>query len=167
MTELRAERPDDLPGIRAVLAAAFETTAEADLVDALRAGDAWLPELSVVAVEDHTVIAHALLSRIVVAGPDGDVPALALGPVAVLPERQKQGHGSAVIRDALLRAAGESLVVVLGDPAYYGRFGFGPGAAHGITGPWSSFGDAWQVLPLRGPVVPGEVLYPPPPWSAV
>jgi putative acetyltransferase len=160
--ELRAERPDDVPGIRAVLLAAFETGAEADLVDALRADRAWLPELSVVAVEDGAVVAHALLSRIVIAGRGGDVPALALGPVAVRPERQRQGYGSAVIREALRRAAGESLVVVLGDPAYYGRFGFVPGAAHGITGPWSSFGDAWQVLPLRDPVEPGETRYPRP-----
>jgi putative acetyltransferase len=164
MTELefRAERPDDVIGIRAVLLAAFETAVEADLVDTLRADGAWLPELSVVAIEDGAVVAHALLSRIVIAGPDGDVPALALGPVAVLPERQKQGYGSAVIREALRRAAGESLVVVLGEPAYYGRFGFVPGAAHGITGPWASFGDAWQVLPLRDGVEPGETLYPRP-----
>jgi putative acetyltransferase len=162
MTELRAELPDDVPGIRRVLLAAFETAAEADLVDALRAGEAWLPELSVVAVEDGEVVAHALLSRILVAGRGGDVPALALGPVAVLPERQKQGYGSAVIREALRFAAGESLVVVLGDPAYYGRFGFVPGATYGITGPWASFGDAWQVLPLRDGVEPGETLYPSP-----
>ena len=65
MTELRAERPDDIPGIRAVHTAAFETPAEAGLVDALRATDAWIPSLSVVAVVEGQVVAHALLSRIV------------------------------------------------------------------------------------------------------
>ncbi len=162
MTELRPAEPGDLPGIRAVLLAAFETSAEADLVDALRGGDAWLPELSVVAVADRDVVAYALLSRILIAGAGGDRPALALGPVAVRPDRQKQGYGSAVIREALRRAAGEELVVVLGDPAYYRRFGFGPGADLGITGPWASFGDAWQVLPLRDGVAPGETVYPRP-----
>jgi putative acetyltransferase len=166
MTELRPEEPGDIPGIRAVLRAAFETSAEADLVDALRGGDAWLPGLSAVAVEDRAVVAYALLSRILIAGPGGDRPALALGPVAVLPDRQKQGYGSAVIREALRRAAGAEVVVVLGDPAYYGRFGFVPGARFGITGPWASFGDAWQVLPLRDGVAPGETVYPRP-WSGL
>ena len=160
MTELRPERPEDIAGIRAVLTAAFDTSAEAGLVDALRDSDAWLPPLSVVAAADR-VVAHALFSRIVLATADGDVPALALGPVAVLPEVQRQGLGSAVIRHGLARRD-DRLVVVLGDPAYYGRFGFVPGAAHGITGEWSSFGAAWQVLPPAAGTKSGEVLYPAP-----
>jgi putative acetyltransferase len=159
MTELRPERPDDIAGIRAVLTAAFDTPAEAGLVDALRDSEAWLPSLSVAAAAEGRVVAHALLSRIVLATADGDVPALALGPVAVLPEVQRQGLGSAVIRHGLARRD-DRLVVVLGDPAYYGRFGFVPGAAHGITGAWSSFGAAWQVLPPAGGTKPGEILYP-------
>jgi putative acetyltransferase len=161
MTELRPERPEDVAGIRAVLTAAFDTPAEAGLVEALRAGEAWLPGLSIVAVEDRRVVAYALLSGTILAAADGDRPALALGPVAVLPERQRQGLGAAVVRDALARRD-DRLVVVLGDPAYYGRFGFVPGAAHGVTGAWSSFGPAWQVLPPAGGTVPGEVLYPAP-----
>jgi len=164
MTELRPERAEDIAGIRAVHLAAFETPLEADLVDALRASDAWIPALSVVAVVDHRVVAHVLLSRIVLATAGGDRPALALGPVGVLPASQKQGYGSAVIRDALA-GRDDQLVVVLGDPAYYGRFGFGPGAAHGITGEWSSFGEAWQVLPPAAGTPPGEALYPAP-WRA-
>ena len=187
MTELRPERPDDIPGIRAVLTAAFAGPAldgpaldgrgpaldgtgpaldgsgpvEVGLVEALRAGDAWVDGLSTVAVDAGRVVAYALLSRIVLAPADGDRPALALGPVAVLPERQRQGLGTAVVRDVLARRD-DRLVVVLGDPAYYRRFGFVPGAAHGVTGAWSSFGDAWQVLPPSGGTVPGEVLYPAP-----
>jgi putative acetyltransferase len=163
MNEVRPERPEDIAGIRAVHVAAFETPTEADLVEALRATDAWVPELSTVAHEDGRVVAHALLSRIILATADGDVPALALGPVAVLPEVQGRGYGSAVIRDALARR-GDELVVVLGDPAYYRRFGFVPGAEHGITGAYMSFREAWQVLPPAAGTKPGEVLYPDP-WD--
>ena len=166
MTALRAERPEDVAGIRAVLAAAFATPGagapvEAGLVDALRGGAAWEPGLSVVAERDGRVVAHALLSRIVLVAANGDVPALALGPVAVLPAVRRQGLGSAVIREALAHR-GDRLVVVLGDPAYYRRFGFEPGAAHRITGAWSSFGAAWQVLPPAAGTPPGEVLHPAP-----
>jgi len=161
MSELRAERPADIAGIRAVHTAAFDTPLEAGLVDALR--DSGAAFLSVVAVTDDRVVAHALLSRIVLATAAGDVPALALGPVAVLPAFQKQGYGSAVIREALAHRD-DQLVIVLGDPAYYGRFGFEPGARHGVTGAWSSFGDAWQVLPPSTGVTPGEALYPRP-WT--
>ena len=163
MTEVRPERPEDIAGIRAVHVAAFETAAEADLVEALRASDAWGPGLSVVAVADGRVVAHALLSRIILATADGDRPALALGPVAVLPEVQRQGYGSAVIRDGLARRD-DHLVVVLGNPAYYRRFGFAPGAEYGITGAYMSFGEAWQVLPPVAGTKPGEVLYPAP-WD--
>ncbi len=164
MTELRPERPEDLPGIRAVHTAAFETPAESRLIDELRATGAWVPSLSVVAVAEGRIVAHALLSRIVLATANGDVPALALGPVGVLPAVQKQGYGSAVIRDALSRRD-DLLVIVLGDPAYYRRFGFLPGVAHGITGAWSSFGEAWQVLPPSAGTPPGEARYPAP-WTA-
>jgi putative acetyltransferase len=159
MTELRPERSEDIEAIREVLTTAFETPAEAGLVEALRAGDAWLPDLSMVAVEDGTVVAHALLSRIILATADGAVPALALGPVAVRPEMQKRGYGSAVVRAALDRRD-DQLVVVLGDPAYYGRFGFVPGVPLGVTGAWSSFGDAWQVLPPTAGTPAGETHYP-------
>ena len=159
MTELRPERPEDIAALRAVHTAAFETPAEAGLVDALRASDAWLPDLSVEAVDAGKVVAHALLSRIILATAGGDVPALALGPVAVRPDRQKQGYGSAVVAGALARRD-DGLVVVLGDPAFYSRFGFVPGLPRGITGAWSSIGDPWQVLPPAAGTPPGEAVYP-------
>jgi putative acetyltransferase len=156
MTEVRIEQPEDADGIRRVLEAAFGGEGEARLVAALRPTHAWLPEFSVVAVENALLVAFALLSRVMIGGEE----ALALGPVAVAPERQRQGLGTAVVRDALRRAteSRERLVLVLGDPAYYRRFGFVPATPYGITSEWSSAGDAWQVLALR----PVEARYPAP-----
>lgn len=177
MTDVRAERPEDIAGVRAVLAAAFAAPdppplssapavagvapVEVGLVDALRGSAAWDPGRSIVAVDAGRVVAYALLSRVVLMTADGDRPALALGPVAVLPDRQRRGLGAAVVRAALARRD-DRLVVVLGDPAYYGRFGFVPGAVHGVTGAWSSFGAAWQVLPPAGGTAPGDVRHPAP-----
>ena len=154
MTEVRIEQPEDADGIRRLLESAFGGEAEARLVAALRPTHAWLPEFSVVAEENGRLVAFALLSRVMVGGEE----ALALGPVAVTPERQRQGLGTSVVRDALRRAteARERLVLVLGEPAYYRRFGFVPAAPYGITSEWSSAGDAWQVLALR----PVEARYP-------
>jgi putative acetyltransferase len=174
---LRPEGPADHPDIRRLVAQAFARSdggspPEVRLVEALRGSDAWLPELSMVAEVDGEVVGYALLSRVWVQ--PGRIPALALGPVAVLPGRQRRGYGRDVVQAALDAAAelGERLVVVLGNPAYYRRFGFIPAARFGLTGPWSGLGDPWQVLVLPSvdgsrPVVPsGEVAYPPP-WSQV
>ncbi|MGK5546113.1 GNAT family N-acetyltransferase [Streptomyces sp. URMC 127] len=121
----------DIPAVREILLAAFETPLEARLVDALRADPAWIDGLSVVSTgEDGKPVGHALLTRCHI----GDAPALCLAPVAVRPEHQRGGAGSAAIR-AALRAAeemGERYVTVLGHPAYYPRFGFGRASAHGI-----------------------------------
>jgi putative acetyltransferase len=138
MTEVRIEQPEDADGVRRLLAAAFDGEAEARLVAALRPTHAWLPEFSVVVEENGQLVAFALLSRVMIGGEAG----LALGPVAVSPERQHQGLGATVIREVLRRAteARERLVLVLGDPAYYGRFGF---VSSPLTGRrWSTAGSA-------------------------
>jgi putative acetyltransferase len=110
-------------------------------------------------------VAYALLTRVVVG--DAGAPALALGPVAVRPAYQGLGYGTATVQAALDAAAelGERLVLVLGNPAYYGRFGFEPAAAYGLTSLWS--GPHYQALVIPGandggPVPGGEVRYPPP-----
>src|ERR671918_2369539 len=98
MTTIWATRPetaDDVSAIREVNLAAFPRAAEADLVDGLRASDAWIEGLSIVTEDpEGTVVGHALLTRCHVDG----APALALAPCAVLPRAQKRGAGSAVIR---------------------------------------------------------------------
>ncbi|MFB7668382.1 GNAT family N-acetyltransferase [Kitasatospora sp. NPDC056138] len=130
--------------------AAFPGPDEADLVDALRRDPSWRDELSVVAVTDlenrELVVAHALLTRLRIGHGEG----LALAPVAVAPEWQRKGIGRLVVRAALdaAEAAGEQLVVVLGDPGYYGHFGFTPASRHEITGPFPVRDDYFQALPL-------------------
>ncbi|MFD8635494.1 GNAT family N-acetyltransferase [Streptomyces sp. NPDC059533] len=159
----RPETAADAAAVRAVNLAAFETPLEADLVDALRADGAWLPGLSYVAEgPDGSVVAHALLTACEVDG----VRALALAPVAVDPALQRSGAGSAVVR-ALLSAAreqGESLVLVLGHPEYYPRFGFVPASRFGIRAPFEVPDEAMMALVLDGsvPVPAGTIGYPAP-----
>ncbi|MGP3927132.1 GNAT family N-acetyltransferase [Streptomyces sp. 8N616] len=127
----RAETGADIPTIRDINLAAFETQLEADLVDALRVDSSWIDGLSIVSAdEDGKLIGHALLTRCHI----DDTPALCLAPVAVWPEYQKSGAGSAAIRAALTEARdrGEYYVTVLGHPTYYPRFGFTRASTHGI-----------------------------------
>lgn len=158
----RPETPRDVDAIRAVNLAAFPTAAEADLVDALRSDPAaWIPELSIVAAApDGTVVGHALLTRCLV----GDHPALALAPCAVLPQHQRRGAGSAAIRSGLAaaRARDENLVVVLGHPDYYPRFGFARASPLGISAPFPTSDGALMALALDGarPTPQGVISYP-------
>ncbi|MET9482032.1 N-acetyltransferase [Streptomyces sp. NPDC006638] len=127
----RAETSADIPALRAISLAAFDTPLEADLVDALRADPSWIDGLSIVTIDqDGKLIGHALLTRCHI----GDTPALCLGPVAVRPGYQKTGAGSAAIRAALQAAKerGEHFVTVLGHPTYYPRFGFTRASEYGI-----------------------------------
>jgi putative acetyltransferase len=116
---VRDETPADFAAIRAVNEAAFGGAQEADLVDTLRRDGDLL--LSLVA-DDGGVIGHVAFSRVQVEGDS----AVALAPVAVRPEWQRRGAGTALIEHGLqrLRQSGETLVFVLGEPAYYSRFGF-------------------------------------------
>jgi putative acetyltransferase len=143
----RPETPDDIPAIREVNLAAFPTPEEADLVDTLRASDAWIEGLSVVAEDSGgTVVAHALLTRCHVDG----APALALAPCAVLPRVQRSGAGSAAIRAGLeaARAMGENLVLVLGHPDYYPRFGFARASTFGIRPSFDVPDESMMALAL-------------------
>ncbi|WP_019634523.1 GNAT family N-acetyltransferase [Actinomadura atramentaria] len=170
MTQPWAVRPEtaaDRAAVRRVVTEAFPTPAEADLVDALRADPAWLPGLSWVATGPGGEIAgHALLTRCRIAEPGGRAgDAVALAPVAVRPARQRTGAGTAVVGAALdaARRAGETLAVVLGDPAYYPRFGFVPASRFGVRAPFEVPADALMALPLRdGPVPAGTIRYPAP-----
>ncbi|MFB4279315.1 MULTISPECIES: GNAT family N-acetyltransferase [unclassified Nonomuraea] len=158
----RPEEERDVPAIRGINLAAFATSLEADLVDALRKDPAWLPGLSIVAEHDGVVAGHALFTRCHVDG----APALALAPCAVLPARQRQGAGSAAIIAGLdaARDRGESLVLVAGHPAYYPRFGFVRASSYSIRAPFDVPDEAMMALALAGarPVPSGTIAYPAP-----
>ncbi|MFE3448796.1 GNAT family N-acetyltransferase [Nonomuraea sp. NPDC059194] len=158
----RPETDADLVAIREVNLAAFPTSLEADLIEALRADpSAWLPGLSWVAeTRDGGIAGYALLTRCHV----DDSPALALGPCAVLPGSQRQGAGSAAIRAALraAREQGENLVLVLGHAEYYPRFGFTPASGYGIRPPFDVEDQYMMALafdPAR-PIPTGTIRYP-------
>jgi putative acetyltransferase len=163
---VRAETPRDLTAIRTVHLAAFGQEAEGQLVDRLRQTGTFVPELSLVATRDGVVVGHILFSRVKIRGGRDGVSALALAPMAVLPGCQRQGIGSALVRAGLERARqlGHRVVVVLGHPEYYPRFGFAPAARWGIRTPFGAPDDAFMLLELGpGRLVeagPGEVEYP-------
>lgn len=164
---IRREVTGDGPAVRAVHLAAFATpgpgqAVEAALVDRLRAGPWWLPPLSLVAVagDDGAVLGHVVATRAVLE-PSG-TPVLGLGPLGVAPAAQGRGVGSALMHAVLgaAQALDETLVGLLGDPAYYRRFGFGSAAGYGVRAPDPAWGAAFQVRVLAaGPVPDGTFRY--------
>lgn len=144
---VRAEIVADAPAIAAVHEAAFPTDAEARLVSDLRRSGAL--RLSLVAEADGLVLGHIAFSPVQIDAPGAVVAGLGLAPVAVRPEHQGRGIGAALIRRglALLRAERVPYVVVLGEPAYYGRFGFGPAHARGIGNEYGAR-DAFMIVEL-------------------
>ena len=163
MLEIRGEGPADHDAVREVIRRAFGPDGgEAELVDALRAAGDHVPELCLVALEGDDVVGHIFYSRARLASDD---EALALAPMAVDPGAQRRGVGSRLVEESLVRAAktGVPLVVVLGHPAYYPRFGFEPADRFGVIAPWDVPAEAWMVHPLPGyhPDARGLVTYPP------
>jgi putative acetyltransferase len=156
---LRRERPADAKAVRRVHALAFASpdpggppAPEAELVDGLRAGGHIVPACSIVAVEADAVVGHVVCSRASVGEPAGAESArvLGLGPLGVLPDHQRRGVGSALMH-AVLGAADAcdiAAVVLLGEPAYYGRFGFELARRWGITPPDPSWEPAFQLRRL-------------------
>lgn len=155
---IRPESESDVSGITAVNEAAFGRPTEARLVVDIRKSSDFIPALSLVALLNGVVVGHCLLSTVRIEGNNGrEWQVLALGPLAVLPELQRKGIGSALVRRSLTAAAalGYRLIVLLGHPTYYPRFGFEPGAKHGITQPFQA-GDASMVYFLD-PGARGEI----------
>lgn len=154
---IRGECPADREGVYEVNCRAFATDAEARLVDRLR--DAGEVLASIVAVEGERIVGHALFSPATIEYPSRSLAVGALGPVAVLPELQRCGIGSAVIRAgvARCRALGVPAIIVLGHPEYYARFGFVRADRWGIRcvfdAPPEAFMIVWSAVATRDPGV--------------
>ena len=141
---IRSETPADVAEIHALHAACFPSPAEARLVDELRAdGDL---SLSLVASDGAKVVGHVAFSPVTVPGLNA---ALGLAPVAVLASHRRRGIAAHLIQEGLRLSleGGTPLAVVLGDPAYYARFGFVPAFPHGLSDEYGG-GNAFQVLEL-------------------
>lgn len=152
---VRSARPDDHDAIVAVTDAAFKGEEEA-----LRIVNELEPEISLVYEDDGAIVGHTMLTRMEM----GEHRPFQLSPLSVAPSHQNRGIGSALVREVLRRAdeAGEPIVLILGNPAYYGRFGFEPATPLGIESP-RDFGDAWLAIRLTAydPAVRGRVVFPP------
>lgn len=154
---IRPERPQDHAAVREVNERAFERAAEADLVERLRrTAD---PTLSLVAEEEGRVIGHIFFSPVEIetGGRSHALTVMALGPMAVLPERQRRGVGSRLVRRGLraCRQMGSQAVVVLGHPHFYPRFGFRPAKPQGLRSEYDVPAEVFMVLELQPGVLAG------------
>ncbi|HVF28142.1 MAG TPA: N-acetyltransferase, partial [Pyrinomonadaceae bacterium] len=132
MFTVRVESPEDISAIRRVNEQAFGSPQEAALVDALR--EVARPFVSIVAVEDDQVVGHISFRPVTIDGAGSVRRAMGLAPMAVLPEHQRRGIGSLLARAGLeeCQQLGCDVVVVLGHPEYYPRFGFRPAGERGL-----------------------------------
>jgi putative acetyltransferase len=158
MASFRLEAQGDATQIRELLEASFPGYGEADLVDVLRRdGDI---VLSLVAEESDFIIGHILFSRLTVEGQAGTSRAVALAPLAVYTEYQQHGIATRLVREghACLAAMGETLSVVLGEPTYYGRFGY----SHRRAANFDSDYQSPYLMALSFGAAPweGRLLYP-------
>jgi len=149
---IRREAASDRDAVHALTAAAFggrsgaQEPVESKLLGALRSDPGWIPSLSLVATVGEEIVGHVVCTR----GWIGDLAALALGPIAVVPSQQRQGVGSALMHAVIgsADALGESLIALLGDESFYTRFGFVAAGQLGIAAPDPSWGTHFQVRTL-------------------
>jgi putative acetyltransferase len=153
--KIRPEQSADVDAVRVVNRAAFETSTEADLVDALRAQAE--PLVSLVADQDGAIVGHILFTPVTL--PDhADLKIMGLAPMAVMPPAQRRGIGSALVRDGLdhCRQLGYWAVVVLGHPEYYPRFGFKPASHFGLGCEYDVSDEIFMALELKPGILTGK-----------
>lgn len=147
MISIREEQPGDAEAISDLTMIAFGGSCEAQIIDALRADCPGL--ISLVAVEEGHIIGHIQFSPVSVKGTNGMISGMGCGPMAVLPEYQRRGIGTNLVRHGIarLREDGCPFVVVLGHPDYYPRFGFVPASLYGLKSRWEDVPDeAFMVI---------------------
>lgn len=164
--EIRQETPADFREVYALDTAAFGAESEAKLVDLLRTSMAFVPELALVATIGNKLVGHILFSKIKIADDEQhEWESLALAPVAVLPEYQRQGIGEKLIRTGLERAKALHFksVIVLGHAQYYPKFGFEPADKWQIKAPFEVPAEVFmglELVPDGLKNVHGTVIYP-------
>ncbi|MGB3205131.1 MAG: N-acetyltransferase [Crinalium sp.] len=160
---IRCEQPSDYSAIAQVNIQAFQQENEARLVEKIRHSERYIPELSLVAEVDEVVVGYILFSYIDLVG-NQHFQVLGLAPLAVLPNFQRQGIGSALVEAGLAKAEemGCAIAIVLGYPEFYSRFGFEPSIHYGIESPFPVPKNAFMVKPLKDyhRKYRGKVVYP-------
>jgi len=146
----------DAAAIRHVLEQAFGRAQEADLVNRLR--ECGVFTLSLVALDDDQIVGHILFTPVTIAGDVSSFEAVALGPMAVLPAHQRRGVGASLIHTSLeaLQRSGREIVVVLGHPTYYPRFGFKPSRPYGIECEFKAPEAVFMLVELREGALAGR-----------
>ena len=145
---IRDEQPADAIAIHDLLTAAFGRETEGRLVERLRGSGK--EAVSLVAEDHGRVLGYVLFSGIAVERGERQLPVMALAPLAVLPAFQRLGLGSALVSEGLsrVRGADKTAVLVVGDPRYYGRFGFVPASRFGIRCPFPAPEACFMALEL-------------------
>ena len=148
VVEIRQEAPADVAGVQEVNKQAFGGSAEAQLVDALRAANKVV--VSLVAVDEGRLVGHILFSPVTIAHAPEGFRAVGLAPMSVLPEFQDRGIGSRLVRHGLeaCRQAGYQAAVVLGHVHYYPRFGFRRAKDFGLDNEYNA-ADSFMVMELK------------------
>ena len=156
MINIRIEKPEDVLQVRKINEQAFETPAEANIVDILRQNCPNL--LSLVAEDGNCIVGHILFSPAVINSSEGRIEGMGLAPMAVSPNRQRQTIGSQLVKYGLeiLRERGCPFVIVLGHPEYYPRFGFELASKYGLSCQWDGVPDeAFMVMIMNHALLKG------------
>jgi len=153
---IRLEKPEDKAAIRHVNEEAFGQKEEAEIIEKLR--NRGVLTLSLVAVQDDRTVGHIAFSPVKVESERSSFEAIALAPMAVLPAYQRKGIGSRLVRSGLKECQhlGHEIIVVLGHPNYYPRFGFVPAKPKGIKCELEVPDEAWMILELREGALAGR-----------
>jgi putative acetyltransferase len=162
---IRPERPEDIDAIFEVNLQAFGQDGEARLVNALRDDGDYLYELSLVAVSGDSIIGHILFPPITIVSDTAETAALALAPLSVHQDFQCLGIGTTLIEEGLKECQnlGHQIVIVVGHPSYYPKFGFTVARDFGIHAPFPCPDEAFMALPLTSGAldgISGTVRYP-------
>lgn len=168
---IRPESEKDLTTLRQLIQDAFDpmpfsTGKEWQLVESIRSSDGYVPELALVAEYEGEIVGHIMVSEVAIDSKISMIPALILSPVSVLPRFQRKGVGQALCRKAVEEAKKTDypVMIVIGDPNYYSRFGFQPAVPQGVYLPFGFEEEYLQMTPLKEGAlekVSGAIQFPP------